>query len=542
MIVFVVLAQIASIIGWLLLVYSYYKDDIDKLLFVQIISAIFYCFSYLFLGAYSGFFVCFIELIKTIGYYKTDKDNLIFLFSLPIYGIMAIFSFENGYGLLPIIGSIIDGFSLTKNKNIATIGCIISNILWVIYDVIIIAYASALTDGLLVISNISLLLFGYSMLLKSYKVRIIQCRNITKNIYSAIYELDKKNYGLEYTWPMSYEKEIKNKNEENLYLLKYHNEIVGYLNCLNVSETEYLKILQANEVVKTYDVNNITKLYKGKKNYLIIDSINVKNKYHNQVTTDLISKKIKELIVNNLNESYKIESILANAVNQYEREVLEEIGFIIHKNYNNKEALYILDKNKIEEIYLKDPKCRKKYKVIDTNITEELLTNINQLDKKFFKDEYTWDSEYQIELYKKNPQSMILVTFDNKLVGYLNYLVINKDKYQQMIDSNISIDSFELDEINKFYKSKKNYITLNSVVISKKHQDGIAIKLLTKRLKKNLKALNSNKYKIGGINAIAISEDGQKFLTNLGFVLKKKLDDDNYLYILEKDELKKYLK
>ena len=79
--VFSIIAQVSSVLGWLLLVYSYYKDDIDKLLFIQIISSIFYCISYLFLGAYSGLLVCFVELLKGIGYYKTDSDNLITLCS-----------------------------------------------------------------------------------------------------------------------------------------------------------------------------------------------------------------------------------------------------------------------------------------------------------------------------------------------------------------------------------------------------------------------------------------------------------------------------
>lgn len=542
MVIFVILAQLASIIGWLLLIYSYYKEDIDRLLYIQIISSIFYCISYLFLGAYSGFLVCFIELIKGIGYYKTDKDDLIFLVSLPVYIIMGIFSYNNICSLLPIIGSVIDGFSLTKNKNVATIGSIISNILWVIYDVIILAYASAITDSVLVFSNLSLLLFGYSMILKSNKVRIIQCRNISKNVYNAIFELDKHNYGLEYTWPLDYEQKVKSKNDENLYLLKYHNEIIGYFNCLSINEKEYLKILNSDDYLKEYDVQNVINLQKRQKNYLILDSINVKNKYHNQVTTNLIAKKVKQIIVKNLNEAYKIEAILAVALNQYEAEVLENIGFIKQKEYSKKATLYILEKGKIEEIYFKSPNCQKKYKIIDNKITEELLTNINALDRKFFDDEYLWPSDYQIELYKKNPLSMIMISFDNKLVGYLNYLVLKKEKYLEMLDSDVTIDSFKIEETEKFYKSKKNYITLNSAVISKKHQDGNAIKMLTKRLKKQLKTLNSSNYKIGGINAIAISEDGKKLLNNLGFELKKELKDGNFLYLLESEKLKKYLK
>ena len=66
---------------------------------------------------------------------------------------------------------------------------------------------------------------------------------------------------------------------------------------------------EEQDYLKEYDVQNIVNLHKRQKNYLILDSINVKNKYHNQVTTNLITKKIKQIIVKNLNESYKIETI-----------------------------------------------------------------------------------------------------------------------------------------------------------------------------------------------------------------------------------------
>jgi len=543
MIPFIVLAQITSVIGWLLLIYSYYKEDIDKLLYIQIISSIFYCVSYIFLGAYSGFFVCFIELLKGIGYYKTDKDDLIFLLSLPIYLIMGICSYNSLVSLLPIVGSIIDGYSLTKNKTIATIGSIISNILWVIYDVIILAYATALTDSILVISNISLLLFGYSMILKSNKIRIIQCRNLSKNVYDAISELDKNNYGIEYVWPMSYEKELINKEKENLYLLKYHNETIGYINCLAINENEYLNILNSYQYSNEYDKNNVVSIQNRKKHYLVIDSINVKKQYNNEVTKNIIVKKIKNIIISNLSDGVKIESVIAVSLNKLETEVLEAIGFVMKKEYDKNKKIYILSKEKIESIFLQSSKNKNKYKILtDKEITQEMLQEINNLDKKYFKEEYTWPTEYQIEIYNKNPKSLLIVTYENKVIGYLNYLVLTKDKYEEMVNSDIAIDYFEINDISKFYRNRKNYITINSIVILKKHQNGIAIKKLLNKFKKELKTLNYNNFRISAINAIAISKDGNKVLKNLNFEMKKELKDGNNLYILEGEKLDKFLK
>jgi len=469
--ILVILAQVAAIIGWLLLVYSYYKNDIDELLFVQIISSIFYCISYFLLGATSGLIVCFIELLKCIGYYKTDKDNFIFLITLPIYILISIFTYDGFISLLPIIGSLIDGFSLTKNKNVATIGSIISNMLWLIYDIIILAFVAALTDGVLVVSNCLLLLFGYSRLIKTNKLTIILSRGFNKNIHKAIHDLDVSNYGEEYTWSFDYEKNINNKNNDSMLIIKYNNNIVGYLNYFVLSENEYLKIINSEEIVKEYDLNNIIKYRKNRKNYLVIDSINIKSQFQNHVSVDLIIKKLKKIIRKKYNEGYKIESIISVAFNKFEENVLKQAGFDKYKEYSNKESLYVIDRKNIEDIYLKNMNNKSDYKTYQNEqIKDEMLKEIRILDEKFFGSEYLWDEDYQLQLFNKNKDSMIIVNYKNKLVGYLNYLVITEDKYNEMLNSNVIIDSFNIDEVTPFYKSKKNYLTINSVVIDRKFQ------------------------------------------------------------------------
>ena len=91
-------------------------------------------------------------------------------------------------------------------------------------------------------------------------------------------------------------------------------------------------------------------------------------------------------------------------------------------------------------------------------------------------------------------------------------------------------------------KNKGNYLTINSVVVNKEHQDSYVVRILTKRLKEILKKMNSDKYQISGMNSFAVSDDGKKFLENLGFEQKKKLEDGYYLYVLEGKCLEEYLK
>jgi len=539
---FNIFAQLTAIIGWLLLVYSYYRDDIDELLFVQIISSIFYCLSYFLLGAYSGLIVCFLELLKSIAYYKTDKDELIFFVTMPLYIFIGIFTYDGLLSLFPVFGSIIDGFSLTKNKNIATIGSIISNILWLIYDIVLLAYVAALTDGILVLSNIILLLFGYSRLLKTNKLRIVQSRGFSKNIYNFIRSLDINSYGEENIWTFEYEKNINSKSGNSLLVIKINNNIVGYLNYFVLNEQEYLKIINSEQVVKDYDLNNVVQYQKNRKNYLVVDSINVKSSFQNSVSIKMIVNKLKKLIQKKYREGYKIECIVSTAFTQFEKDVLERAGFSRYKEYSDKINLYMLNKDTIEELCAKQIDDKKNYQIyFGEQVTPEMLLDIKKLDKRFFDDKYLWDEEYQLQLFNKNKNSIIVVTYKNKLVGYLNYLVINKDKYEEMLNSDVTIDDFNLDEITTFNKNKKNYLTINSVVIDKRFQDGYIVKCMTRKLKKILKQQNYNNYKIAGINSIAISEDGKKFLQRLGFEKYKVFNDGNILYVLEGKKLKKYL-
>lgn len=79
------IGQICAIIAWVLLLISYHAKRENKVILYQILSSILYIVNYFCIGALTGFWISLFELIKSIGYYKTDKDKYIFLYSLPIY-------------------------------------------------------------------------------------------------------------------------------------------------------------------------------------------------------------------------------------------------------------------------------------------------------------------------------------------------------------------------------------------------------------------------------------------------------------------------
>ena len=156
--------QAIGILAWAMLILSYYRKDTNKILVFQIIGTMLYCLHYGLLGAWSGLFICAFETIFDLGYYKTDKDKYIYMASIPIRIIGGLLSFATVVDILPIFASLIDGYSLTKKKQIVVIGAIISYTLWVIYDIFVMSYSGAITDGMIVLSNLSILMFGYNVL------------------------------------------------------------------------------------------------------------------------------------------------------------------------------------------------------------------------------------------------------------------------------------------------------------------------------------------------------------------------------------------
>ena len=156
--------QLIGAISWLFLVISYYRKNTNKILSFHIISTVLDALHYFLLGAYSGTFVCLFESLRDYGYVKTDKDDYIFLGSIPVYVIMGIFTCHSFIDILPVFASIIDGYTLTKNKKTVVFGAIIAYSCWVIYAIAVKSYVGILVDGILVLSNLSIFLFDKDLI------------------------------------------------------------------------------------------------------------------------------------------------------------------------------------------------------------------------------------------------------------------------------------------------------------------------------------------------------------------------------------------
>ena len=348
----IVIAQILGLISWLLLLYSYTKEEINDLLFLQIFVAVFDVASYLLLGADAGMLICLVELIKTILYYKTDKDRLIFWIGLICYTLIGLLTIDHWFAILPVLGSIIDSYGTSKDSKSANIASIISNALWVAYDLIILSYIGALTDAIVIICNISVLVFGFSRVLRISKFRIIKYTYLTRKTIDEIYNLDLKNFGENNLWDKNYQMDIYRRNRDSMFIIKYKHNFVGYINYLNIIPEEYESLKRKRTMPELFDLDTIYPFRRNRKSYLIIESINIEKKYEREEAIVLIDKKFRSFLRLKHSRKIFIHGILGYGFTDFEKQVYECIGFNKVKDLEDNITLYELDEDSIKRCLL----------------------------------------------------------------------------------------------------------------------------------------------------------------------------------------------
>ena len=356
--IIIIIAQVLGIISWLLLLYSYTREDIDELLLVQIGVCAFDTVSYLLLGADAGLLICLVELIKTFLYYKTDKDKEIFIISIFIYLLIGLLTVRHWFAILPVLGSLIDSFGASRDTKTANVCSIVSNTLWTIYDILILSFVGAFNDIVVVLCNISVLFLGYSRIMHISKFRIVKYGYLTKKTIKKIYNLDVKTYGKENTWDLDYQKDVYKKNPDSLFVIKYKHEVAGYINYLNIIPEEFDRLKRVRKMPDKLDLDKIIPFKSNRKNYVIFESINVKKEYEKDQTVNMICRKIASFIKQKQRQRIYIHGILGYAMTEFEENVYISLGFKKIKELDERIKLYELESDDIKEIFLNEDNVR----------------------------------------------------------------------------------------------------------------------------------------------------------------------------------------
>ncbi len=339
-----ILAQILGAIGWLFYFSSFFSKRLNKIVFVQILSSIFYCLNYFLLGAWAGLFINAFELFKGIGYYKTDKDKYIFYYTIPIYVLIGMVSEKSILCMIPILASIITGYGTLKSRKAILVTSFIANSTWVIYDLYYLDYVLAFSDTILAIFNLGMILYGYSKYLNRKNVYTVNRKDITLDTLRRIYNLDNEYYDDNYCWDFEEIKKIYQKERSSYILVKDRNTVVGYVNILSIDKSVYDSIDSSNVFFDQIDEKDIIEYSnKDKEYYLTINSIVLKNEYQNKDTVDKIILAIKKYINLKIKHGYNIKEVNSYAINLFEKNILEKLGMNKARNITNECFLYKLE-------------------------------------------------------------------------------------------------------------------------------------------------------------------------------------------------------
>lgn len=152
-----VIAGIVSSIAWIFLIYSYYKNNDNKILIFQIVSSFLFVINYTLLKAYTGMVILLFEIIRNLIYLKHTSLKT-YACIIPFYFLIGVFTYDGIFSLFSLLASLTDSYALLhKGKKVVALS-IITYTLWIIYDIYYLSIPNIIAQVLLVISNIYILI------------------------------------------------------------------------------------------------------------------------------------------------------------------------------------------------------------------------------------------------------------------------------------------------------------------------------------------------------------------------------------------------
>lgn len=158
-----IIIQSIGAIGYITLALSYFRKEKRQILFMQIISYIFFVIHYYLLNGITGAICNLIGLFALLTIYLFEKYKLknkvtISIFFMIILLIINILTFQNIYSIFPMIASIIVIISFLKNNEdfIRGIG-VLAAICWLLYAIVYKSYV-AITFEVITLLNVCIAL------------------------------------------------------------------------------------------------------------------------------------------------------------------------------------------------------------------------------------------------------------------------------------------------------------------------------------------------------------------------------------------------
>ena len=264
-----IIAQVFGILIIITNVLSMQMKHKKQIIFMSALVNLLSAIDFILLQSYSGTIICLFAIIQVVinnFFEKKQKrvPNIIIGMYIVISILLGLITFSSIIDVLPIICAILYTITILqdKEKNIRRIS-LVNIILWIIYDIICLAYTTAISDFLILISTI---VGMYRFDFKNNKNMSLNIINelVVANVQSSIqfYE-DNFNFITEMTEgePITW---AQLKNNEAIIMLEDYNtvksEISNYpskVHNSNLIKFEYNELKEIKELYKKLKQNNV---------------------------------------------------------------------------------------------------------------------------------------------------------------------------------------------------------------------------------------------------------------------------------------------
>ena len=155
-----IIAQILAVFAFIISTIAIQFKEKKNIIMSKAIANFLYAIQYLLLGSITAFLTNLVGAVRNVWFNYNDSKKhqeniyvLLFFFAIAI--IIGIFTYQNVFSLLPIIAMIIHAYLAWQQKaKVIRYGTALVIIIWIAYNIYIMAYVALLTTLVNLISTI----------------------------------------------------------------------------------------------------------------------------------------------------------------------------------------------------------------------------------------------------------------------------------------------------------------------------------------------------------------------------------------------------
>ncbi|GJL88992.1 MAG: hypothetical protein DHS20C03_27010 [Minwuia thermotolerans] len=150
---------------------------------------------------------------------------------------------------------------------------------------------------------------------------------------------------------------------------------------------------------------------------------------------------------------------------------------------------------------------------------EDFLQDLIELDLQETKNlslEQEGTAEHWAPIFERNPSTWRLVVYNNRIVGYWHYLVINRNAFNSVISGNFREENTTEDQLEEIIEEGRYRMLISHVVLDGAHRVEKARATLRKSFVLHLRELAKGGFFFESICAYAFTKEGRRLCELLG--------------------------